>query len=109
MDKEILLDISKKINCEYEVGIWSEINHFLEQNENVKEFTVNYLENHFRVEVNLKDFNLNSTKKLFSSLLMFLEYNSAFYVRDEKDGCIEYYLLSSMKSNKGFMSHIIIK
>lgn len=46
-------------------------------------------------------------KRVFSTLLSFIEYSSTFYVREEYKDRIEYEVLSSMKSNKGFRMKVV--
>ncbi|KNB73159.1 hypothetical protein [Brevibacillus reuszeri] len=109
MDKQLLLEIAKSINCEYEIGIWSETTDFLERQKNISFFEIKYNEGHFQLNIKLSNFNLNEVKSIFTSLVRFLEYNSTLYVREDKDSSIEYYFLSSMLNKKGFLFHVIFQ
>ncbi|WP_313563419.1 hypothetical protein [Ruminiclostridium cellobioparum] len=52
-------------------------------------------------------FSTIEVKRVFSTLLSFIEYSSTFYVREEYKDRIEYEVLSSMKSNKGFRMKVV--
>ncbi|MDF2487091.1 MAG: hypothetical protein K0R46_3259 [Herbinix sp.] len=110
MDKEKLLDVSKTLNCEYEIGIWSETDDFLERQEGVSKFSIKYDNGQYNVNITLKDFNPSEAVTVFDSLVKFIEYSkSTFYVRDNKQSSIEYYLLSSTVDKKAFLMHIIFQ
>lgn len=106
MDKDTLLTISNSLNCEYEIGIWSEANDFLQRQKNIVEFTIQYDEGQYNVSIKLLDYNLNAVKELFASLVRFLEYNSTFYLREDNENSIQYYLLSATKDKKAFLLYI---
>lgn len=106
MDNKTLLEMSSHLNCEYEIGLTSEINDFLENEYNVSSFDLSYKDNCFILTVFLKEFNLVKSKEIFSSLVSFIEYNSTFYVREDFNDYIEYLLLSSMKSKKAFLCKV---
>lgn len=107
MDKETILSLAKKVNCEYEIGIWSETNDFLERQEDILSYKLGYEEKKFILKIKLREFNLIEIKILFHSLITFLEYSSAIYCREEKDGLVEYYFLSSLPDKKAFLLNII--
>lgn len=111
MNKEILLELSKTLNIKDELGIWSELDSFFENHDDkIANLSVNYNEDHFNVEIQLKEFNLNMTKTVFALLVEFFEYgHSTFYVREKKENSIEYYLLSSTVDKKAFLMHIIFQ
>lgn len=109
LDKDHLFNLAGSINCNLEVGLTSEINDLLERELNV-EFHKLVLEGSmFILTIKLKTFNLVEIKKVFSSLVRFIEYTSTFYVREEKEESIEYFLLSSTSYQKGFLCHVIFK
>ncbi|ODP28236.1 hypothetical protein PTI45_02226 [Paenibacillus nuruki] len=109
MNKNILLELSKNLNIEYEIGIWSETTDFLERQDNIVDFSVDYEQGHFNIVIELKEFDLPGAKSIFASLVQFIEYKSTFYVReDKKDSCV-YHLLSSMDNKKAFLCYIVIK
>ena len=107
MDKKNIIDICNTLNCEYEIGIWSETEDFLERQINVIGFDFKYEGNMFLLKVKLRDYNFNEAKSLFHSLVRFIEYSSTFYTREEKDDNVEYYLLSSLPSKKAFLFNIV--
>lgn len=109
MNKDVLLELSKNLNTEYEIGIWSETTYFFERQDNIAEFSIKYNENQFNVVIKLKEFSLNATKIIFASLVRFVEYESTFYVREDKENLIEFYLLSSTENKKAFLFHIIFQ
>jgi len=107
MNSQELLRLAKKIDCDYEPGIDIEVNDFLQDKENVSYFNVVYHNNLYNVNIILKEFDIIEVKKVFTCLLCFIEYDSSFYVREEYTDRIEYELLSSMKSNKGFLMKVV--
>ena len=86
MNREILLELSKTVNTEYKISIWSELNSFFEYHDDkIADLSVDYNEDYFNVEIQLKEFNLNMTKTVFTLLVEFFEYGySTFYVRGKK-------------------------
>ncbi|RXZ81556.1 hypothetical protein EBB07_14640 [Paenibacillaceae bacterium] len=109
MNKGTLLEISKTLNCEYEIGLWSESTDFLERQEEVAEFSFKYVDGQYNVNIKLKEFNLNAAKTTFASLVRFVEYKSTFYVREDRSNSIQYYLLSSTDDNKAFLFQVIFQ
>jgi hypothetical protein len=109
MNKDVLLELAKKLNTKYEIGIWSESMDFFERQDNVADFSVKYNDKQFDVAIKLKEFSRNATKTVFTSLVRFIEYKSTFYVREDKENSVEYYLLSSTDNNKAFLFHIIFQ
>lgn len=109
MKNEILLEISKTLNCEYEIGIWSETTDFLERQESITEFSIKYNDGQYNVPIMLKEYDLNTAKTIFSALVRFIEYQSTFYVREDRLDSIEYYLLSSTKDDRAFLFHIVFQ
>jgi hypothetical protein len=108
MNKETLFDVSKALNCEYEIGIWSEVDDFLERQEGVSKFLIKYHNGQYNVNVTLKEFIPNEAVTIFDSLVRFIEYSkSTFYVRESMQSSIEYYLLSSTADKKAFLMHIM--
>ncbi|WP_159888728.1 hypothetical protein [Paenibacillus puerhi] len=109
MNKDVLLELSKTLNTEYEIGVWSETTDFFERQDNIADFSVKFNENQFNIVIKLKEFSLNATKTMFASLVRFVEYKSTFYVREDKESSIEYYLLSSTDNKKAFLFHIVFQ
>ncbi|RKN71856.1 hypothetical protein [Paenibacillus ginsengarvi] len=109
MNKDILLKLSKTLNTEYEIGIWSETTDFFERQNSIADFSVNYNDNQFNVAIKLKEFSLNGAKTIFALLVRFVEYQSTFYVREDKENSVEYYLLSSTDNKKAFLFHIVFQ
>lgn len=44
MTKDVLLELSKTLNTEYEIGVWSETKDFFERQDNIENFSVKYNE-----------------------------------------------------------------
>jgi len=109
MNKNDLLQLAKQMNCEYEPGLTSEINDFLERQKNISKFDLKYCENHFTINIKLKGYNLYEVRNVFSELVGFIEYTSTFYIREEYEDKIEYLLLSSLSNKKAFMCKIIFE
>lgn len=108
MNKDTLLKLSKTLNCEYEIGIWSETTDFLER-QDIENFSVKYTDGQFNIVIKLKEFDLYAVKDIFSSLVRFIEYKSTFYVREDKQYSIEYYMLSAIDSEKAFLLHVVFQ
>ncbi|AIQ14923.1 hypothetical protein [Paenibacillus durus] len=108
MDKDTLLELSKKLNTEYEIGIWSETTDFFERQDIVNS-SVKYSEGQYNIVIKLKEFNLSAAKTIFASLVRFIEYKSTFYVREDTESSFEYYLLSSTDNKKAFLFHVVFQ
>jgi hypothetical protein len=106
MDKNCLYSLAEAVNCEYELGVTSEINDFLNNHDNVYEFNLNYSENRYNLLVKLKEYDVIEANLVFTSLVCFIEYSATFYIREEYDDRIEYILLSVMTSKKGFLCKV---
>ncbi|MUG46443.1 hypothetical protein [Paenibacillus woosongensis] len=109
MNKDVLLELSKDLNTEYEIGIWSETTDFFERQDNIVDSSINYNDKQYNIVIKLKEFNLNAVKTIFASLVRFIEYNSTFYVREDKKDSFVYYLLSSTDSKKAFLFYIVFQ
>jgi hypothetical protein len=107
MDKEYLFNLVKSVSCEPEMGLTSEINDLLEREVNVEFHKLAIEDDYFKLTIKLKKYSLVEAKKVFSSLVRFIEYTSTFYVREDTEKGIEYFLLSSNSSKKGFLCRII--
>lgn len=107
MSKEELLSLAKSIDCEYTIGIWSEIDSFLEyESEKIMDSSMTYndCERSFYLKLKMNEFNPDGIDELFKKLVRFLEYNHAtFYVKDNIGETVEYYLLSATRDRKGFL------
>lgn len=108
MNKDILLELSRNLDTEYEIGIWSETRDLLERQDNITDFSINYDEGQYNIVIKLKELDLDKAQSLFTSLVRFIEYDSTFYVREGKKDSLVYYLLSSMDNKKAFLCYIII-
>ncbi|MFD0717032.1 hypothetical protein [Paenibacillus sp. GCM10027626] len=109
MNKDILLELSKTLSTEYEIGIWSETTDFFERQATIADSSIKYNEGQYNIVVKLKEFNLTAAKTVFASLVRFIEYKSTFYVREDKEDSFEYYLLSATDSKKAFLFHIVFQ
>ncbi len=109
MNKDNLLELSKNLDTEYEIGIWSETRDLLERQDNITDFSIKYAEGQYNIIIKLQDLNLHAAKTLFTLLVQFIEYDSTFYVREDKKDSFVYYLLSSMDSKKAFLCYIVIQ
>ncbi|RSL31489.1 hypothetical protein D7Z54_20865 [Salibacterium salarium] len=108
MDEEKLLELSRGINVEYEPGISQEISDFFSEWESVLSYTYEFESNIFVVSVKLSDFNFQKVRELFSSFILFIEYDSTFYVREHTTEKVKYTLLSKMNViNKGFLCEVV--
>lgn len=109
MNKETIFQLAKTLDCEYEIGIWSEATDFIERQENVCDFTVTYRDGLYQITIELAEFGFAEVKSLFSSLVSFLEYTSTIYTREDSSDSIGYYLLSSTKDQKAFLCQILFR
>jgi hypothetical protein len=110
MNRDQLLKMAQSVNCEYEPGIRSEIDSFIEyQNEKISDFILNFNKSDkcFCLKILMTDYEDEKIQTIFQKLVEFIEYKSAtFYIREENDYSIEYFLLSSSKAQKGVLLHI---
>lgn len=110
MIKKLIFEISKLINCEYELGIWSEINSFMEYyEESISDYALNYLkdEQSFYLDIKMKNFTEDEVNDIFKLLVQYIEYsNATFYVREKNLDTIKYYLLSLIDEEKGVFIQI---
>ena len=110
MNKEKLYELSEGINLEHELGISQEISDFFSECENVASFTYEFENNKFATSVKLSEFNFQKIRELFSSFILFIEYDSTFYVRECTTEKVKYTLLSKMNEiNKGFLCEVVFK
>lgn len=67
MDKKQLLKLSKSVNCEYEAGIWSEVESFIDyNNEKIVDYTFK-----FKKEINYFELKVKMKKDIFSEINCF--------------------------------------
>ncbi|EUJ23388.1 hypothetical protein PGRAN_08504 [Listeria grandensis FSL F6-0971] len=117
MDKNDLFKLARSINCEYEVGIWSEINSFFDYQEaSISNFDLKFekedkvINNYFSLDVEMKNFDFQSAHSMFHLLVQFIEYRSAtFYVQEKSNTEVRMYLLSATPDNKGFLLQMKIR
>jgi len=112
MDKSQLLKLSKSVRCDYDIGVWSEINSFIEyQGEKISDFTLSYnkIEKYYDLKILMFKFDEQEAQNIFHRLVEFIEYKGAtFYTKEENDDSIEYFFLSSSRSYKGLLLRIEI-
>ncbi|MBC1969887.1 hypothetical protein IA831_08265 [Listeria marthii] len=117
MDKADIFNLAKSLNCEYEVGLWSEINSFFEyQEDSISSFDLKFqkegktINNYFSLDVNMKNFSYQAAQSLFHQLVQFIEYKSAtFYIQEKRATDLRIYLLSATSENKGFLLQLKIQ
>ncbi|EAF5665927.1 hypothetical protein ACKTFP_001961 [Listeria innocua] len=117
MNKTDVFNLAKSLNCEYEVGLWSEINSFFEyQEDNISSFELKFqkegkkINNYFSLDVNMKNFSYQAAQSLFHQLVQFIEYKSAtIYTQEKRATDITLYLLSANSENKGFLIQLKIQ
>ena len=71
-------EFKEGVDCSYEIGIWSELNSFMEYNsDKIAKYKNNYLksEEKYLVEINLKNYCKEDALGLFHKIAVFLEYN----------------------------------
>lgn len=108
LDIETLLKISESLNCEYEIGIWSEANNFLQRQKHINDFTLKFNndEEMYIASIMLREYNVNNVKEIFTSFVRFLEYDSTFYTREDAERSTQYYFVSATKNKTAFLFHI---
>lgn len=117
MNKTDVFNLAKSLNCEYEVGLWSEINSFFEyQEDNISSFELKFqkegkkINNYFSLDVNMKNFSCQAAQSLFHQLVQFIEYKSTtFYTQEKRATDMMIYLLSATSENKGFLIQMKIQ
>ncbi|EAF3074219.1 TPA: hypothetical protein LWH10_001336 [Listeria innocua] len=117
MDKADIFNLAESLNCEYEIGLWSEINSFFEyQEDNISSFDLKFqkegkdINNYYSLDVNMKNFSYQAAQNLFHQLVQFIEYKSAtIYIQEKRATDITIYLLSATSENKGFLIQMKIQ
>ncbi|WP_440110727.1 hypothetical protein [Paenibacillus sp. QZ-Y1] len=109
MNKSTLFELAKKLDCTYEIGVWSETTDFMERQENIENFSLTFEDEQYNLRIQLGEFSkvTVTVKEIFNSLVQFLEYTSTFYVREDQLNSIHYYFLSSTDANKAFIFHVV--
>ena len=112
MDLNRIETLKANIDCSYEIGIWVEIDSFMEYREDQiieRNITYSQKDEQYKIVVKLKDYSIEQAKKFFKELVDFIEYKGAtYYQRMVLDNEINYYLLSEMDSHKGFFIELTI-
>ncbi|EIS8276665.1 hypothetical protein L0388_000416 [Listeria monocytogenes] len=117
MDKADIFNLAESLNCEYEIGLWSEINSFFEyQEDSISSFDLKFqkegkvINNYYSLDVNMKNFSYQAAQSLFRQLVQFIEYQSAtIYTQEKSAADITIYLLSATSENKGFLMQLKIQ
>lgn len=63
LNEDILLELSKNLDTEYEIGVWSETRDLLERKDNITDFSINYDEGQYNIIIKLQDFDLHIVYK----------------------------------------------
>lgn len=112
MDLEQMGMLKSKIDCSYEVGVWVEIDSFMEYREDQiieRNITYSQKDEQYKIVVKLKDYSIEQAQNFFKEFVDFIEYGGAtFYKRIFLDNEINYYLLSEMDSHKGLFVKLTI-
>ncbi|NSV52406.1 hypothetical protein HRH42_12595 [Enterococcus faecalis] len=112
MDLNQIKMLKSDLDCSYEIGIWSEIDSFLEcREEYILEKKVSYLqkEEQYLIIVKLKDSTEQKERIFFKELVDFLEYGRATsYLKSALKKQTRYYLLSETNDKKGFFLELNI-
>ena len=110
MNIETILELAKQISFDLELGISTEIRHFLENRDGIKAFEISSKDKIFDIIIMLKDYDKSLVRDIFTELVIFIQYSSfTCYAMKANGNSIEYYLLSSCDDNTGFFCHIIFK
>ncbi|EAE1341134.1 hypothetical protein EP41_03445 [Listeria monocytogenes] len=117
MDKADIFNLAESLNCEYEIGLWTEINSFFDyQEDNISSFDLKFqkegkvINNYYSLDVNMKNFSYQAAQSLFHQLVQFIEYKSAtIYTQEKSAADITIYLLSATSENKGFLMQLKIQ
>jgi hypothetical protein len=104
----LISQVAKQINCGLDLGIKVEIKEALRRQENVKEFKVEEEDQKYKITIKLKDYNSREARKVFKSLVNFIEYTGlTFYVSEVHEETTEYLLVSSMENMTGYLCRVI--
>lgn len=105
MDLEQMEMLKSKIDCSYEIGVWVEIDSFMEHWEDQiikKNVTYSQKDEQYKIIVRLKEDSIKQSYIFFKELVDFIEYRGAtFYKRIVLDNEIKYYLISETDGHKG--------
>ncbi|MBH5318325.1 hypothetical protein I6N90_10945 [Paenibacillus sp. GSMTC-2017] len=108
MELETLFKISDLLDCKYEVGIWSEANNFLQRQEIISEFTLEFNKDEeiYIVSIMLSEYSLKNVKDIFYSFVRFIEYDSTFYIKEDSERTTKYSFVSATKDRQAFLFQI---
>ncbi|WP_142317519.1 hypothetical protein [Bacillus sp. AFS002410] len=109
MNKEQVFTMARDTNCQYDIGIWSDINAFLENNEDRIlnwDLKFNEVSLSFYLSIKLENPDKQNVRSLFQELVYSTEYTNTIYVREISAKSINYYMFSSTEDKKGFIMEI---
>jgi hypothetical protein len=105
--KNLFPTIVQAIDYDLIPGISIEIRDCLKGDNEVLEYSVVTNEDKsYGVFIKLKEFDVLNAKNVFMNLLEFIEYTSVFYVRNDDEHRIEYFLLSTSENGLAFYCQI---
>jgi hypothetical protein len=81
----IFEEIVRKTDYSLIPGLMLEIKDFLNSNELVENFDIYTSEKRYIIHIQLKNYALPNVKRVFSSLLEFIQYESVFYDRKKSN------------------------
>ncbi|EIS4928833.1 hypothetical protein L0903_000873 [Listeria innocua] len=99
MNKTDVFNLAKSLNCEYEVGLWSEINSFFEyQEDNISSFDLKFqkegkkINNYFSLDVNMKILAIKQHKVCSINWCGLLSTNPQLFIPKKKEPLILRYI-----------------
>lgn len=95
MNKTDVFNLAKTLNCEYEVGLWSEINSFFEyQEDSISSFDLKFqkegkvINNYYSLDVNMKILAIKPHKACSINWYSSLSTNLQLFIPKKKEPLI---------------------
>lgn len=102
----IILQLAGQFRLRTDLGLKYEIRHNLETQSNIEEFNIEEIEDKYKIKVKLKAYSLMEAKKVFYSLVRFIQHNATFYAYEQGENTVNYVLVSASEDKIGFCCDI---
>lgn len=102
----IILQLAGQLRLRTDLGLKHEIGHNLETQSNIEEFKIEENEEKYKIKIKLKAYSLIEAKKVFNSLVRFIQHNATFYAYEQDENTVNYVLISASEDKIGFSCEI---
>lgn len=102
----IILQLAGQFRLRTDLGLKHEIGHNLETQSNIEEFKIEEIEEKYKIKIKLKAYSLIEAKKVFNSMVRFIQHNATFYAYEQDVNTVNYVLISASEDKIGFCCEI---